>query len=73
MLFILMCRHNSTTQRNLCTRFSVRGVPSLKMINDGGLYEFSGDRDVEHFVKFAEGGYKAVERKPIPEILKSEL
>lgn len=64
----LVARVNCDDQKALCSRFRVRGYPSLKFIKGDKMYEFKGNRDLESLLAFAEGGYESSKAKRIPKV-----
>jgi len=46
-----------TVEKDLMTRFGVRGFPTIKFISDGKVYDYKGARTVEAFLAFSNGGY----------------
>merc|ERR1719361_46545 len=46
-----------TVHRSLATKFGIKGFPTIKMIKDGKVYDFSGARDASSFVQFVNGGF----------------
>ena len=56
-----------TVEKQVMTRFGVRGFPTIKFLKDGKLYDYRGQRTVEGFVAFADGGgYAATTPTEIP-------
>jgi len=55
-----------TVEKDLCTRFGVRGYPSIKYIKEGKYYDFGGQRNTDDFIKFTEAGYSSVTPKDVP-------
>eukprot|EP00428_Durinskia_dybowskii_P065044 CAMPEP_0170364592 /NCGR_PEP_ID=MMETSP0117_2-20130122/5457_1 /TAXON_ID=400756 /ORGANISM="Durinskia baltica, Strain CSIRO CS-38" /LENGTH=176 /DNA_ID=CAMNT_0010619105 /DNA_START=210 /DNA_END=740 /DNA_ORIENTATION=+ len=44
--------------RELGTRFEVKGFPSIKFLSQGKVYDYVGRRTAEDLVEFARGGYQ---------------
>ncbi|KAM9971274.1 hypothetical protein ACTFIW_011251 [Dictyostelium discoideum] len=62
----------------LLHRFEITAYPTLKFLYNGQLFEFQGERTIEHIVQFLQAGYKDVVAMPYPlidqqEILKRQL
>ncbi|KAM9996867.1 hypothetical protein ACTFIZ_001821 [Dictyostelium cf. discoideum] len=62
----------------LLHRFEITAYPTLKFLYNGQLFEFQGERTIEHIVQFLQSGYKEVVAMPYPlidqqEILKRQL
>ncbi|KAK5574698.1 hypothetical protein RB653_009951 [Dictyostelium firmibasis] len=62
----------------LLHRFEITAYPTLKFLYNGQLFEFQGERTIEHIVQFLQSGYKDVVAMPYPlidqqEILKRQL
>lgn len=56
------CTINKLTAR----RFAIRGFPTIKLIHDGRMYQYSGARSLESFKEFAEGGFKSSISQDLP-------
>jgi protein disulfide-isomerase-like protein len=52
--------------RDLGTRFEIKGFPTVKMISKGNVYSFSGKRDFQTLVDFATGGFAISNPEPVP-------
>lgn len=52
-----------TVQNALCTKYGVRGFPTLKFADEesGRTYDYNGARNKADFVSFAEDGFKKAE------------
>lgn len=46
-----------TQHRDLCSKFEVKGYPSLFFFKDGTYYKYSSARNLESLKQFATGGY----------------
>jgi protein disulfide-isomerase-like protein len=55
-----------TQNKEICSRFQVKGYPTIKHLKDKQLYAYKGARTVEGFLQFAESGYQAVDPVPVP-------
>lgn len=47
-----------TANRELGTRFEIKGFPTLKLFSKGKVYTFKGPRTEEKLIEFARGGYQ---------------
>ncbi len=43
-----------TQEKELCQEFSIRGYPTLKIYRDGDFFDYSGKRDADSMIDFAE-------------------
>lgn len=48
-----------TEHKSVCTRFGVRGYPTLKAISSGSHYEYKGRRNLEDMKIFITGGFSS--------------
>ena len=55
--------HNN---RELGTRFDIKGFPTIKMLSKGKIYSYKGKRDVESIVEFARGGFRYEDSSEVP-------
>merc|ERR1712232_1135889 len=55
-----------TQHKSTCQRFGVRGYPTLKLIKDGQVYAYSGQRTVDAFKRFLDGGYTSAQKSDFP-------
>lgn len=55
-----------TVEKNLQTRFGIRGFPTIKFLKDGKIYDYSGQRTIDSFVDFMAGGYATATANSIP-------
>jgi len=55
-----------TQHRDLCSRFSVLGYPTLFLMSEGKIYEYSDSRTKESLISFVETQYKTAKSLPIP-------
>ncbi len=56
------CTENSLVAH----RFGIRGFPTLKMIANGKVYDYSGQRTATALKQFASGGYKGTTPSAVP-------
>lgn len=55
-----------TQNRELGSKFNIKGFPTLKYFHDGQVYDYSGPRTVSSFKEFSvDKGYTKVEGKRI--------
>eukprot|EP00341_Mesodinium_pulex_P009414 CAMPEP_0116924000 /NCGR_PEP_ID=MMETSP0467-20121206/23232_1 /TAXON_ID=283647 /ORGANISM="Mesodinium pulex, Strain SPMC105" /LENGTH=136 /DNA_ID=CAMNT_0004602709 /DNA_START=32 /DNA_END=442 /DNA_ORIENTATION=- len=52
-----------TENRDLGTRFDIKGFPTIKFFNGGLVFDYKGSRSVADFKKFATEGYASAEGK----------
>ena len=55
-----------TENRELGTRFEIKGFPTIKFFHGGEIFTFRGKRTVEDFTAFVNGGYKTAESAKVP-------
>jgi len=55
-----------TVEKELAQRFGIKGFPTIKLIKDGKLYDYSSTRTVEAFRQFATEDYKNKQANDIP-------
>eukprot|EP01092_Planopodium_desertum_P007563 TRINITY_DN310_c0_g1_i4.p2 TRINITY_DN310_c0_g1~~TRINITY_DN310_c0_g1_i4.p2 ORF type:complete len:163 (+),score=47.61 TRINITY_DN310_c0_g1_i4:2-490(+) len=48
-----------TIHNSLCSSFGVRGYPTLKVVENGKYYDYSGARTIDAFNKFINGDYSS--------------
>lgn len=57
-----------TVHRRVCSRFDVKGYPTLLYIRDGIVYKYQDARNLNAFIEFVESGWeKAKAIGPIPD------
>nr|CCA27018.1 thioredoxinlike protein putative [Albugo laibachii Nc14] len=44
-------------ERQICERFGVQSYPTLKVIDEGRFYDYSGNREVDSMLEFVKSGY----------------
>merc|ERR1711916_170121 len=54
-----------TVEKSVCSKFGVRGYPTLKMVKDGKVYDYSGQRTISAFKSFVDGGYASAPSKDL--------
>ncbi len=47
-----------TANRDLGTRFEIKGFPTIKFFSKGNLYTFKGRRSAQELIEFVRGGYQ---------------
>jgi thiol-disulfide isomerase/thioredoxin len=52
--------------RELGTRFDVKGFPTIKLFSKGHVYTYKGKRTTQDLVEFARGGYQLHEPQAVP-------
>ena len=61
-----VARVDIPANRDIGTRFEIRGFPTIKLIRQGKVYSFSGRRTVEAITEFATSGYLNVDSDDVP-------
>eukprot|EP01103_Thecamoeba_quadrilineata_P018602 TRINITY_DN7145_c0_g1_i1.p1 TRINITY_DN7145_c0_g1~~TRINITY_DN7145_c0_g1_i1.p1 ORF type:complete len:138 (+),score=27.01 TRINITY_DN7145_c0_g1_i1:32-445(+) len=56
-----------TTERDICTRFGIRGYPTLKFLKDNQLHEFNAERSVQGLTNYVNGGWQSAPSTPLPQ------
>merc|ERR1711974_87539 len=46
-----------TVENGLCSRHGISGYPTIKMFKDGKMYSYKGQRTIDAFTKWVDGGY----------------
>jgi len=54
-----------TVEKNICSQFGVRGYPTIKFLQGGRAYDYSGARSIEAFASFARDGFRSAQNKEI--------
>lgn len=54
-----------TENRELGTKFGIKGFPTVKFFSGGMVYDFKGARTVKDFTEFATSGYSKTEGKRV--------
>ena len=52
-----------TESKALAARLGVRGLPAIKLVKDGYVYEYAGARKLSHVLAFARGGFTSRGRR----------
>jgi len=47
-----------TANRDIGTRFEIKGFPTIKFLSKGNLYTFKGRRSAQEIIEFVRGGYQ---------------
>jgi len=55
-----------TVEKDLGSRFGVRGFPTIKFVSGGKVYNYKGQRTIADFTSFATGGYSSAEVSDFP-------
>eukprot|EP01116_Phalansterium_solitarium_P009011 TRINITY_DN22_c0_g2_i1.p1 TRINITY_DN22_c0_g2~~TRINITY_DN22_c0_g2_i1.p1 ORF type:complete len:312 (-),score=109.31 TRINITY_DN22_c0_g2_i1:521-1360(-) len=55
-----------TVEKEVGTRFGIRGYPTVKLIKDGKQYDYRGARTIEAFTAFVDGGYSSAVAVDLP-------
>lgn len=55
-----------TVEKASCSRFEIKGFPTVKFVKGGKVYDYKDARTVEAFTAFATGGYSAATNKDVP-------
>jgi protein disulfide-isomerase-like protein len=55
-----------TVEKDVCSRFGVRGYPTVKFVEGDKLFEYKSARTVEDFVAYANGGYTSAASTAVP-------
>jgi len=61
-----------TVEKDTAKAFEIKGYPTIKLIKDGKVYEYDGDRKLEAFVKFTEGEYASQAASRLPNALPTQ-
>jgi len=63
-----------TVEKELMSRFGIKGFPTIKFIKDGKVYDYKGARGVDDFITFSKTGYEGANVNPFPrKTVKDEL
>jgi len=63
---VRVAKIDCTQQTELGRRFGIRGFPTLKLLSQGKMFDYRGNRTFESFIEFINGGFKEIEPHPIP-------
>jgi len=47
-----VARVDCTVEKSVCSAFNIRGYPTLKLIKDGQIFDYSGKREIDAFLTF---------------------
>ncbi|MES1909766.1 MAG: hypothetical protein MHM6MM_002460 [Cercozoa sp. M6MM] len=65
-LKVNVAKVDCTSNRATCKRFNVRGYPTLVFMKEGVMYKYQGQRSIDAFSKFVEGGYENYKGVEVP-------
>ena len=51
---------------SICTTFDVSGYPTILFLKDKHVYKYKGERTVEGFKAFLDGGFEEAEKEVLP-------
>eukprot|EP01055_Gregarina_sp_Pseudo9_P002204 Gregarina_sp_Pseudo_9__2203@NODE_2546_length_960_cov_259_027144_g2219_i1_p1_GENE_NODE_2546_length_960_cov_259_027144_g2219_i1NODE_2546_length_960_cov_259_027144_g2219_i1_p1_ORF_typecomplete_len169_score30_75Thioredoxin/PF00085_20/1_5e29Thioredoxin_2/PF13098_6/5_1e07Thioredoxin_3/PF13192_6/2_7e06TraF/PF13728_6/7_1e06AhpCTSA/PF00578_21/7_2e06Thioredoxin_8/PF13905_6/0_0027Thioredoxin_8/PF13905_6/11Thioredoxin_7/PF13899_6/3_1e05Calsequestrin/PF01216_17/0_0002HyaE/PF07449_11/0_00037OST3_OST6/PF04756_ len=57
---------DATVEKELASRFEIRGYPTLLYFKENQMYKYSGARQVEELAEFAREGYSKATPKAVP-------
>lgn len=60
-----VARVDVSANRDLGTRFEIKGFPTIKLLSKGQSYHFKGKRNAEDIAEFARGGYQIHEPEEV--------
>jgi len=63
---ILLAKVDCTKEKAVCSRFKIRGYPTLVYFAERSMIRYSGGRDVDSLAAFATGGYKEFTGEAVP-------
>lgn len=63
---VSIAKLDATVESNIASVFEVAGYPTLRLLDSGNVYDFSGKRDIESLKEFALGGFKQTTASPAP-------
>jgi len=66
---VSVAKIDCTVEKESANAFGIRGYPTIKLVKDGKVYEYEGERKIESFVKFTEEGYSTQPSVSLPESL----
>jgi len=55
-----------TVEKDVCSRFGVRGYPTLKFVSKNQVYDYRGERTKAALTVFAEGEFQSGAASPVP-------
>lgn len=65
MPIVNVAKVDVTANRDLGTRFEIKGFPTIKLLKDGKQYTYKGRRTADAIAEFATGGYSTVEAEVV--------
>jgi len=63
---INVARVDVPANRDLGTRFEIKGFPSMKFLSKGKVYDYNGKRKADAIVDFVRGGYEIHQPEDVP-------
>lgn len=63
---VKVAKVDAEKEKALSAQYEIQGYPTLYLISNGKMYSYSGERDLDDLVKWAEFGYKSAESQPVP-------
>jgi hypothetical protein len=61
-----VARVDVPANRDLGTRFEIKGFPQIKLLSKGKVYDYTGKRKAEDIINFARGGYEIHSPEDVP-------
>ncbi|KAJ1388684.1 hypothetical protein B484DRAFT_459767 [Ochromonadaceae sp. CCMP2298] len=61
-----VARVDVPANRDLGTRFEIKGFPTIKLLSKGKVYDYNGKRRTEDILIFARGGYEIHSPEDVP-------
>jgi protein disulfide-isomerase-like protein len=56
-----------TVERALARRFNIKGFPTIKLLRDNSVRDYSGDRSIQSFVDFTNAGWQTAPATVLPD------
>eukprot|EP01012_Entosiphon_sulcatum_P010267 TRINITY_DN1596_c0_g1_i1.p1 TRINITY_DN1596_c0_g1~~TRINITY_DN1596_c0_g1_i1.p1 ORF type:complete len:573 (+),score=105.81 TRINITY_DN1596_c0_g1_i1:1179-2897(+) len=63
---VFVAKIDATVETNIASVFEVAGYPTLRLLDSGKVYDYSGKRDLDSLKEFALGGFKETSGSPAP-------